>query len=73
MDEPDRDDSLELESLLNLEPTEPYTFAHLNRKLGWDKFCELTGTNEWCRNEGFVIEPNEIFYIKVSDVNKYLL
>lgn len=53
--------------------TVPFTFAYLERKLGWSVFCELTNTDEWCRNEGFDIRPEAVYYIKESDVRKHNL
>jgi hypothetical protein len=48
------------------EKTIPFTKAHLVRKLGWNKFCEITGIDYWCESERGVIEDEEIFRIKQS-------
>jgi len=61
----------ELEKRKQKEEVEPFTFSFLKRKLGWNLFCELTGTNVYCINEGSEINDSEIFYLKKSDVEKY--
>ena len=55
------------------EATVPLTFLYLERKLGWIKFCELTGVNEYAKNEGYEFSDTEIFYIPESKVEEYNL
>jgi hypothetical protein len=50
-----------------------FTYSFLKRKLGWEKFCDLTGTSEWAINEGGEINDNEIYYFTISQAKKYNL
>lgn len=60
---------------IDTEPEEEisFTYSFLRRKLDWMKFCELTGTNEYCRKEGREIEDSDIFYITESKAKEYNL
>lgn len=53
------------------EKTIPVTFSTLQRKLGWEKFCDVTGTDYYCKNEGYEIKDSEIFQISKSIVDEY--
>ncbi len=32
----------------------------INKVCGWEKFCEVTGTNEWCINEGYECDSFDV-------------
>lgn len=53
--------------------TIPFTYFHLYSQLGWARFCDLTGTSIYARNEGYEIEYNEVFFISESDAKKFNL
>ena len=40
----------------------PITFYQI-KKVGWSKFCDVTGGNHYAINEGYSPEDSEIFYI----------
>ena len=48
-----------------------FTYGQLIYKLGWDKFCDLTGTSHYARNEGFDFKDTEIFNIPESKAQAY--
>lgn len=49
----------------------PYTFGHLERVLGWESFCDLTGISYWAKREGFEIKDNEIIYLTEEQIEEY--
>lgn len=50
-----------------------FTYSFLRRKLEWEKFCDLTGTNYYARNEGYEINDTDIFYITESKAKQFNL
>ena len=50
-----------------------FTYSFLRRKLDWLEFCELTGTNEWAKNEGAEFRDNDIYYITESKAKQFNL
>jgi hypothetical protein len=50
-----------------------FTFSFLMRKLDWEKFCDLTGTDYYAKNEGYEFKDNEIFYISESKAKEFNL
>lgn len=62
-----RYDVKEYIDIINLPPVEEdkisFTYSFLSQKLGWSKFCDLTETNEWAKNEGAEFNDNDIYYI----------
>jgi hypothetical protein len=50
-----------------------FTYSFLMRKLDWEKFCNLTGTNEWAKNEGREFKDNDIYYITESKAKEFNL
>jgi hypothetical protein len=52
------------------EKTVPLTYFYLYNKLGWEKFCDLTGTNYYAKNEGASFNDTEIFNIKITEAEK---
>ena len=55
------------------EETISFTYSFLQRKLGREEFCELTGTNYYALNEGYTIQDNEIFKIEESKAKEFKL
>ena len=53
--------------------TIPFTYFHLHNQLGWERFCDLTGTSIYARKEGYEIEYDEVFFISESDAKKFNL
>lgn len=51
----------------------PFTYSFLRRKMDWEKFCDLTGTNEWAKNEGAEFKDNDIYYITESKAKQFNL
>jgi len=64
LDEDEYIDSLK--EAVNEEDKISFTYSFLRRKLEWEKFCDLTGTNFYARNEGFEFKDSEIYYITES-------
>lgn len=50
-----------------------FTYSFLRRKLDWEKFCDLTGTNEWAKNEGAEFKDNDIYYITEPKAKQFNL
>lgn len=50
-----------------------FTYDYLNRKLDWEKFCDLTGVDYYAKANGYNIENNEIFYITESKAKEFNL
>lgn len=50
-----------------------FTYSFLRRKLDWEKFCYLTGTSEWAKNEGAEFRDNGIYYITESKARLFNL
>ena len=64
-----------IESLSHKKDEEEIIFSYsfLCRKLNWLEFCELTGTSEWAKREGYDPQPNDLFYIPKSKAIKFNL
>lgn len=50
-----------------------FTYSFLRRKLDWEQFCDLTGTNEWAKNEGVEFKDTDIYYITESKAKQFNL
>lgn len=50
-----------------------FTYSFLSRKLDWFEFCDLTGTNEWAKNEGVEFNGNDIYYVSESKAKQFNL
>ena len=72
-----RYDAKEYIDIINLPPVEEdkisFTYSFLSRKLDWEKFCDLTGTNEWAKNEGAEFNDNDIYYVTESKAKQFNL
>lgn len=44
----------------------PFTFWTIQKTVGWDRFCDVTGGNHYALNEGLRPNDNEIFWVKES-------
>lgn len=51
------------------EETISFTFQHLQFKLEWEIFCELTGVDYYTKLDRF--EKNEIFHIPISKAKEH--
>lgn len=72
MDEDEYIDSLKKSEEV-VEDKVSFTYSFLMRKLSWEKFCDLTGTNEWAKNEGAEFNDNDIYYVIESKAKEFNL
>ena len=54
------------------EKTIPLTAGYLLKKLDWEEFCDLTGTDYYAKIEGRVIKDDEVFHIPESKVKQFI-
>lgn len=59
---------------LTPEPKEekdvPVLFYTIKNKIGWGKWCDVTGGNHWALNEGYSPSDNEVFYCTQSQAEE---
>ncbi len=72
LDEDEYIDSLKKSKEL-IEDKVSFTYSFLMRKLSWGEFCDLTGTNEWAKNEGGEFKDNDIYYVTESKAKQFNL
>lgn len=55
------------------EKTHRIRYGALRRKMSWEKFCDITGTNYYAINEGGQFDDSDTYEIPESIVEKYNL
>lgn len=48
----------------------PILFYTIKNKIGWGKWCDVTGGNHYALNEGYSPSDNEVFYCTESQAKK---
>ncbi|MCP4521018.1 MAG: hypothetical protein GY827_04880 [Cytophagales bacterium] len=60
-----------LENPIVEEPKDiPITYYQIKKYVGWSKFCDVTGGNQYAINEFGEPDLTEIYYIKESQANE---
>lgn len=48
----------------------PVLFYTIKNKIGWGKWCDVTGGNHYALNEGYSPDMNEVFYCTKSQAEE---
>ncbi len=48
----------------------PVLFYTIKNKIGWSKWCDVTGGNHYALNEGYSPSDNEVFYCTESQAKE---